>query len=71
MELSFESESITVQIYLCHYHRLANSETFWAAVFEKTRTMVSLGNFDGKLKITILLFLNSVISPVKRPLRPS
>lgn len=50
-----EKQSIRIQIYLFHYHTLANSETYSIAVFEKTRMIVSLSNFDGKLKITIHL----------------
>lgn len=70
MEISFEFESIRIQIYLFHDHTLANSETCWAAGFGKTRMTVSLSNFVGKLKITIHLFLDSVKSPVKRSRGP-
>jgi len=70
MEISSEFQSIRMQIYLFHCPTLANSETYWAAVFEKTRMIASLSNFDGKLKITIHLFLDSVKSPLKRPLGP-
>lgn len=70
MEISFEFRSIRIQIYLFHYHTLTNSDTYWAAVFEKTTMIVSLSNFDGKLKITIHLFLDSAKYPVKSPLGP-
>lgn len=53
MKINFELESIN--FFFFHYHMLANSETYWAAAAKKTTVMVSLNNFDGKLKITIPL----------------
>lgn len=66
----FWVKSIRIQIYLSHYHTLANSETYWAAAFDKIRMIASLSNFDVKLKITVHLGLDSVKSPVKRLLGP-
>lgn len=53
MGISFELESTGVQIYLCYYHRLTYSDSYWAADSKKTGIIVYLGNFDGKYKITI------------------
>lgn len=72
MKISIEFKLIRIQIYLFHYHgiTLANSETYWAAAFDKSRMIASLSNFDIKLKITIHLGLDSVKSPVRRLLGP-